>query len=301
MSLKNAMALLLSMTMLLALAGCGGSSTAETTEDAPTTTQTQTTQEDSDEPVEEETAETTLSPVLEMASKLNQENAEYFGLAGTNVTWFYSNNILVIRGTGDMSDFADGKAPWFTDENLSSRIFSIVVEDGVTSIGNHAFQTSAVCSVYLPDSITSIGSSAFHYCMDLEIIQLPNGVETIGDNAFHNCASLTELVLPDGLETIGDRTFDGCESLTGLIIPATATDVTKGVFDGFIIDEITLLGEYSEELLTETTYSIGGKGYTYLGISRDATIYYTSDTFDAVTDKTLYEDGTQMYNWVKIS
>ena len=39
----------------------------------------------------------------------------------------------------------------------------------------------------------------------------------------------------------------------------------------------------------------------YACISSGTTIYYTSDTFDAITDKTLDEDGTQRYNWVKIS
>ena len=81
-----------------------------------------------------------------------------------NVTWTYveSTNTLTISGTGAMMDYIhedDVYQPWYW---FRGDIENIVIEEGVTTIGNYAFYNcSAVSSITISSSVTSIGEKAF--------------------------------------------------------------------------------------------------------------------------------------------
>ena len=79
---------------------------------------------------------------------------------GSNLTWtLYSEGLLTISGSGAMKEYYPYKAPWY---GSSSRVKSAVIADGVTSIGQYAFQgCESLTSVTIPDSVTSIGEWAF--------------------------------------------------------------------------------------------------------------------------------------------
>ena len=81
------------------------------------------------------------------------------GQCGDNVNWTLDNGVLTISGTGDMYDYGmmehDSYAPWY---NRRSEITSIIIESGITIIGEDAFyECSALTSVTIPSGITSIG------------------------------------------------------------------------------------------------------------------------------------------------
>ena len=105
---------------------------------------------------------------------------------GENLKWNLKDGTLTITGSGRMNDYkgipgdrgADGNrrmlcvdTPW--EDHKISRI---VVEDGVTSIGNYAF---AFCpglrEIILPDTVTSIGDSVFDGSESLEMIYVAEG------------------------------------------------------------------------------------------------------------------------------
>ena len=95
-----------------------------------------------------------------------------------------------------------------------SRLASIVIPDGVTSIGKSAFShCTSLTSVRIPDSVTTIGNYAFYYCSILTSIVLGKGVTTIGNNAFYYCSSLTSIVIPKSVTTIGVYAFQYCSGL----------------------------------------------------------------------------------------
>ncbi len=59
------------------------------------------------------------------------------GADGDNLTWVLDDaEMLTIYGDGDMADWDSGNAPWYS---YRSTITMVVIEDGVTSIGNYAF------------------------------------------------------------------------------------------------------------------------------------------------------------------
>lgn len=136
------------------------------------------------------------------------------GKCGDNLTWTLDlAGTLTISGTGEMFDYEphwdglvfhqDGTAytheellqtegPWKHDvwvENGNGdegewKILNIVVEDGVTGIGEAAFfGIHGLQSVALPASLRRIGPQAFA-CARLSQITIPADVTEIGDMAF---------------------------------------------------------------------------------------------------------------------
>ena len=148
-------------------------------------------------------------------------NTDYSGSCGENLTWTYDpeTKTLTITGTGDMTDWPDGsEAPWaeFADE-----IEKVVIEEGVTSIGDNAFKDcTSLTEAEIPDTVTEIGNSAFEGCESLTEIEIPENVETIGENAFKGCTALA-VVTFKGEEppTLGNGVFDGCDNLKNIYVP----------------------------------------------------------------------------------
>ena len=117
------------------------------------------------------------------------------------------DHVLTITGSGEMTDYDDGEAHF-----EGAEVYSVVVGEGVTSIGSHAFHSYVdVKKVLLPKSLKRIGESAFFDC-GLESITIPDAVATIGNRCFSNCWPLRDVKLPASLTTITSYTFDNCNS-----------------------------------------------------------------------------------------
>ena len=127
------------------------------------------------------------------------------GSAGENATWVYDlkTNTFRVKGSGRMADdLRLGNIVPFSGE------LPLVVEEGITYIGQLAFADSAFYSVTLPSTLTEIGNKAF-INSNTRSIRGWDSVTVIGDGAFDNCRSLTDYKLPDSLETIGENAFYG--------------------------------------------------------------------------------------------
>ena len=95
----------------------------------------------------------------------------------SDVKW--SMNLLggmTISGSGPMADyttdtFPDGRAPWMA--SYQNTITSVVIKDGVTSIGNLAFLSCGnLKSVTIGKNVESIGTYAFYGCDNLATVTL---------------------------------------------------------------------------------------------------------------------------------
>ena len=107
----------------------------------------------------------------------------------------------------------------------------LVVEEGVTGIGDHAFRGAGnLISVTLSKIVTRIGDNAFAGCWSLPMVTIPAGVTKIGDYAFASCSNLALAPLPAGLQEIGDGAFTWCEKLSAVTIPAGVKKIEPAAF-----------------------------------------------------------------------
>ena len=152
------------------------------------------------------------------------------GTCGDNLTWTLdTNGVLTISGAGALvRDEVTGNMPW---EENKGRIKEVIIEDGVTSIGNRVFGWCyGLTNIIIPDSVTEIDDYAFYACTTLPYIRIPDSVTIIGDFAFFECERLENVDFGNGLTTIGAYAFAWCESLTNIYIHSGITNIGYCLF-----------------------------------------------------------------------
>ena len=157
------------------------------------------------------------------------------GDCGTGVTYsLTSDGVLTISGTGAMADYtAASGQPWYS---YVSSITSVVVEAGVTHIGNSSFRDfTYMTSVSLPDGLETIGNYAFSGCTNASFtsITIPASVTSIGNNAFYSCEKLVSVIIVDNsnLTSIGSNAFARCTALESITtIPTSLTSIGASAF-----------------------------------------------------------------------
>ena len=164
-----------------------------------------------------------------------------------NLTWTLdADGTLTISGTGAMKDYnaADNLSPAY----MNSDVKKVVIEDGVTSIGELAFfKCSNLTNITIPDSVTCIEYAAFHGCSSLSSITIPNSVTSIGVYAFVICSSLTSITIPDGVTSIGYGAFSECSSLKTISLSCKSS-LKKSDFG----EQADLVSYTNQHLLTKT-------------------------------------------------
>lgn len=113
---------------------------------------------------------------------------------------------------------------------------AIYIADGVTGVGNHAFDgmsTLTTLKIENPDALTDIGDYAFRGCDKLAFsaenpLSLPN-LESLGEYAFSGCERLAYVELGGSLEVIPGHAFNYA-GLRDIEIPASVTEIGDHAF-----------------------------------------------------------------------
>jgi len=93
-------------------------------------------------------------------------------------------------------------------------MLSVIIEDGITSIGYGAFaQFTRFYSITIPDTVTSIQDAAFYESTNLTSVALGRGITHIYASAFRGCQSLKSIEIPAYVIFIGMYAFYECSAL----------------------------------------------------------------------------------------
>ena len=206
-----------------------------------------------------------LMPTAAFAEDSTENNIITYnncGENGNNVTATLNTvtGVMTISGSGKMADYGYDRKPNTTTTPWDSerpKITKVVIEGGVTSIGDHAFSgctnlesvdlsgasslktigssfydCKKLDGVKLYEGLEKIGGSAFNHCESLKSIHIPSTVKEIGGWCFQYCKELEEVTFAAGieLETIEGATFYECEKLKKITIPKSVKKILK---DGY--------------------------------------------------------------------
>lgn len=132
-------------------------------------------------------------------------------------------------------------------------LYSVVIPDGVKTIGKMAFALTGLREVNIPDSVETIGYSAFGMCKQLETVTVPQSVTDLGVSAFMYCskleraeiyANITDLkrsTFENTLQTTGGSIYSDT-SLTEVVLPSTLTKISVTALYGNMITDIYFTG-----------------------------------------------------------
>ena len=141
------------------------------------------------------------------------------GACGEDVNYYFkfSTGILAISGTGDMNDYTSSTVPW---KDYRDNITSVIVEDGVTSIGNSAFEyCDNLVSITFNTKIKKIEERTFASCVNLTKVTIPDSVTFIDKEAFWGCKNLTTVHMSGRVQHIGESAFAFCSKLQSITLP----------------------------------------------------------------------------------
>ena len=237
----------------------------------------------------------------------------YCGEEPQSVQWRLTNDatVLTISGSGAMRDWAWTDVPsWQGDRHT---ITTVIVEEGVTEVGNVAFcNFPKLTWVELPSTLERIGDYAFCINDMLRMVEIPESVKTIGQGAFYGCEELRQIDLPSGLTSLGAEALQDCTKVERLHLPAGLTEIGEGAFGGCMAQITVAPGNTAVRL--EEGFLLSGDGKTVLsaageglevctvpeGVERiGAWAFHRSAIKELTLPATVRQIGTQAFSFCK--
>ena len=122
---------------------------------------------------------------------------------------------------------------------INNLVYKIVINDGITSIGNYAFyKFYKLQSLSIGSNVTSIGEGAFCLTSGLHTVTIPGSVRKIGIWAFGE-SGLTSCTLNKGIQTIDNYAFSYTK-LKYLVIPDGITMIGEYAFYNYSLETVTI-------------------------------------------------------------
>ncbi|MBR3988649.1 MAG: leucine-rich repeat protein [Clostridia bacterium] len=182
------------------------------------------------------------------------------GQCGDTLNWeLTSDGVLRIFGEGAMYDYnkyyepspwykyrdepyvsADGKN--FIDSNgdtyvstegyhknnpMGYKVKSIVIEEGITYIGDWAFYRVCVDEITVPEGVEATGIFCFRYSPTLKVLNLPDSLKILDDFAISRNYLLHTVNIGSQLEKVGTAGFNRNPSLKSIILPDSCVSVNQ--------------------------------------------------------------------------
>ena len=224
-----------------------------------------------------------------------------WGATGYSITGSGTDLTLTITGTGAMPDYNNSntstRVPWYSNR---ANIKHVVIEDGVTGIGEYAFEGTKVADITIPVSVKSFGIKAFanrgetpssnkiYYAgtpnqwADIDFAldgSYPTSHPFYNVTAANNhiyfydqTSSETKIIaFKEGLKTIKSYVFWFAGNITDLCIPHSVTLIkTKAFWYCSNLSSITILSTSAPATETDAIAHIKSTSHIYLPANANA-------------------------------
>lgn len=136
-------------------------------------------------------------------SETNATDGDH-GQCGPSASYVLEDGVLTITGSGSINESA------FSAYMDTNEIESVIIGEGITSVGNTAFRAlKGLNSVSISSTVVFIGNSAFANCSNLVSLVIPDNVVEIGQECFAGCTKLYAVTFGTNLSYVGDYVFSG--------------------------------------------------------------------------------------------
>lgn len=159
-------------------------------------------------------------------------DVDYLKVKGTlnSTDWETIKNMKNVQGL----DLSGAKFDAVPNEEFRrlSQLHTVVLPEGVKTIGEGAFRETALKSIEIPASVTSIGRNVFNNLKTLETVSFVKGsaITAIPNYFCADCTALTSVTLPNTVISIDYNAFSGCQSLTDFVLPASLQRIGSSAF-----------------------------------------------------------------------
>ena len=214
---------------------------------------------------------------------------EKTGSCGTDLTWTLTSSTasgeydkLTISGSGAMSDFDNSEnnycAPW---DGYSYSIKTLIIEEGVTHIGNVAFYdlSEVTSDITIPASVESIGDNAFSYVSSsknnagISITTAKDSkLSIINEYVFEYANAHIDLSNSTQLTNIEYYTFN--KVTKDVVLPSSVISIHENAFINFTGDYVNI------SVLNDKVITVNGDVYDAANLNDDRQADITSYLFD---------------------
>ena len=195
--------------------------------------------------------------------RIQTETGEIIEASGDyeNIHWSLSaEGVLTVSGEGALPNDTQ---IWY---GCRDKITKVIIETGITRIGNNSFQFCPITDIMIAETVTSIGGNAFYSCNQLERVFIPKSVVSIENSIFTWCGKLSEIsvdpanpsfcshdgvmfskdmatliayppaktgttyTIPQNVTRLGYGAFFRCNRLQQIVIPDTVTIISDFAF-----------------------------------------------------------------------
>ena len=148
-------------------------------------------------------------------------------------------------------------------------ITKIVLNDGITSIGDFAFQNNPWYKSLTDEFVIDGDNVLIKYNGTKSNVVIPDTVKHIAGGVFKNNTKISAVTLPDELLSIGENTFNGCTNLTAMTIPKSVVKIGgNAIPDACTISVYRPSAGYdyrsTNRIVLNSSFTTGNETYYYI-------------------------------------
>lgn len=235
---------------------------------------------------------------MSMASKTH-----YSGTCGDNLTWTLDTETgeLVISGEGEMWDYyyngGTSDAPWNSYDTFEGNtiVKSVIVKNGVTSIGNYAFiRCLNLEKVVIADTVVRFGWNVFSYSIKLADITIGNNITNIDADAFTDTGYYNDISnWENGILYLDNYLLRANEDVSGKVVIKNGTTIIAGC-------AFSSCDKVDEIIIPNSVEYVGGDAFGYCDALKSITfsdklvqiMEYTFENCNSLRNITIPENVT---------